>query len=62
MSVRTTADEYLDNVKDNIREAYSNILKVLDDDTWGSSDFSSEYIETLDEVCLSLLKIKRLLK
>jgi len=29
MSVRTTADEYLDNAKDNIREAYSNILKVF---------------------------------
>lgn len=62
MSVTTTADEKLEEARENIAFAYKNILTVLDPDTWGSSDFNSNYIDDLHQVTLKLLEIKRLLK
>jgi len=62
MSVITTADEKLEEAKENINIAYKNILTVLDPDTWGSNEFNAYYLDDLHKVLLKLLEIKRLLK
>ena len=59
MAVRTTADEILDRVKDNLNKAQKELLLILDTDTWGSDNYSKEYIETLEEILLALSRIKR---
>lgn len=59
MSVRTTADEKLDEAKDLINQAYKLLLEVLNPDTYGSDEYEEEYINTVHESVLDLLKIKR---
>lgn len=59
MSVRTTADEYLDLVKDNITDAIRNLEKVTSIDTWGNDEYSDEYIELLSKYLLELKNMKR---
>ena len=59
MSVRTTADEALDEAKEHILSAYRKILIVLDDQAWGSNEFKSEYILKLHEAAFKLLEVKR---
>lgn len=62
MAVRTTADEKLDEARENINTAYKNILEVLNPDTWGSDNFNDSYIDNLYKVLSSLIELKRLLK
>lgn len=59
MGVTTTADEKIRKAKDLISEAYKELLYVLDEDTWGSSDYRQDYLDTIQEVAMELLKIKR---
>lgn len=62
MGVRTTADDKLDEVIDNINDAYKNIMVVIDPNTWGSEEFKSEYLFKLEEIAIKLARIKRDLK
>ena len=59
MSVITTADEKIKKAKDLISEAYKELLIVLDEDTWGHDTFTEEYINQVEEVTMTLLKLKR---
>lgn len=56
MGVITTADENLLNAKNKIKEAYESLLIALDDNTWGSSDYNEEYIDTIQKITLKLMK------
>ena len=59
MSVRTTADDRRDEAKEYIEKAYKCLLEVLDPETWGSEDFNKDYIATVEEALVSLIKLKR---
>ncbi len=59
MSVTTTADEKLREARENLEVAYKNILSVLNPDTWGNSEYSSEYLEKLHNIASELFKIKK---
>jgi hypothetical protein len=58
MSVVTTADEKIKNAKALMSEAFKELLVVLDDETWGHSNFSNEYLEEVLKVSAKLLKLK----
>lgn len=62
MSVTTTADEKLEDIKKNISDSIKDLREVLDPETWGHEDYKEEYIEELGEVYLDLCKIKKKLK
>lgn len=55
----TTADEKIIKAKDLISDAYKELLIVLDEDTHGYDDFKKEYLNTIQEIALELLKLKR---
>jgi hypothetical protein len=59
MSVHTTADKAIDKAKSLLLEASQQLLAALDEKTWGSSEFGDDYINTMHEVALELLKLKR---
>ena len=51
MSVTTTADELIESARSHIQEAYSDILKVLEPDTWGHGDYDiPELIDALSQL------------
>ena len=55
----TTADEKIEHAKNKLAEAYKDLLTVLDEDTYGHNEYGSEYIDTIQEVAMELLKLKR---
>lgn len=59
MSVRTAADEKIIEAKEHLAQAYKALLTVLDEDTWGHSEFDQEYIDTVKEAAFDVLKWKR---
>jgi hypothetical protein len=59
MGVYTTSDQKIQEAKDLIKGAYKLLLEASDEDTWGSSEFRDDYITTLHEVALELIKIKK---
>ncbi len=59
MSVTTTCDEKIKRVKELILEINRELLIVLDEDTWGHNDYNEQYMDTVMEVMVELLKIKR---
>lgn len=62
MSVRTTADECKDEFVEHLDKAYTSLSKFIDPDTWGHSDYSSEYMIKMEEIHHKLLKLRRKLK
>jgi len=56
MSVQTTADEFLNDAKEFVDKAISDLNKVQD--SWGWDDWSDEYQIKILEVILELIKIK----
>lgn len=58
MSVRTTADEKIDEARQNIREAAKALSEVVVDDCYGADEYKEEFQETLREVLNDLLNIK----
>lgn len=58
MSVQTTADEHLDEVKSDIKSAIKNLNIVIDPDTWGHDEFKREYRKELLDVYKQLLDIR----
>ena len=59
MSVTTTADEKIMKSKELISDAYKELLIVLDESTYGHDEYTEEYIQTVHEVAMELLKLKR---
>lgn len=48
----TTADEKIMNAKDLLSQAYRELLIVLDENTWGHSDFNEEYIDKINDIAM----------
>jgi len=42
MAVETTADRKLEQAREHVQEATQALMEVLNDDTWGSDDFTQE--------------------
>lgn len=61
MGVITTSDKKRDEAKEHINKAYKCILDILDEDTWGSNDYSEEYNAKLEETLITLIRLKRIL-
>lgn len=58
MSVNTKTSELLDEIRQNIKSAQKSLLIVLDNDTWGHSDLSPEYIKKLYQIATQLVDIQ----
>ena len=51
MSVITTADELMESARTHIQDAYSDILKVLEPETWGQGNYDvPELIDALSQL------------
>lgn len=59
MSVSTEADERLRAAKDNIRDAYNNLLKTIDVDIWGGDSWTLEFREKVERILIDLSRMKR---
>ena len=59
MSVTTRADEKIREARENLDVAYKNILIVLNPDTWGHEEYSSEFLEGLHKIANDLFKLKK---
>lgn len=59
MSVKTTADEELDNVRENIRAAIKSLSRIIVDECWGHDEFAPEFRESLDCAYIKLMEIKK---
>ena len=59
MGVTTEADNNISEAKEHLSKAYSKLLNVLDEDTWGHADFKDSYIDDVQMVVIELLKLKR---
>lgn len=59
MSVKTSADEHLDKVKENISSSIEELSQIVIHECWGHDQFNIEYREKLEEVFTQLRKIKR---
>jgi len=60
MSVRTAADEALEDVRNHINDAYKSLLIVINPDTWGSDCYSEEFNKKLMETLTELNKLRKL--
>lgn len=58
MSVRTTADDKVEEAKEHLRQAYKALLVAMDEDTWGYADYSEEYLNTIRKVSGKIVKWK----
>lgn len=59
MSVQTTADDNRDEAKDHIDQAIKCLSRALEIDTWGSDQYNSKYIDTMEKVSIKLRKLNR---
>lgn len=57
MSVTTKADEKIREAKQLIKDAKKCLMEVLDEDTWGSGDFTEDYDKVLMKSVFKLSKI-----
>ena len=55
----TTAQEKLRSAKELMAQAYKDLLTVLDEDTWGYDDYSSDFIDEVQEIAMQILILKR---
>ena len=62
MSVTTTADDKIESVRANVRDAVKDLREFLDPEIWGAGDYNDEFIEEVEEVYLELCRIKKKLK
>jgi hypothetical protein len=58
MSIETTSEILRDKAKEYLAKAYENLLMVLEEEAT-ENNFNSKYIDTLHEVSLEVLKLKR---
>jgi hypothetical protein len=58
MSVRTTADEKIDEAKDHIQEAIECLVTVVVDVCYGTTEYSVKHRNKLREVFVRLLDIR----
>jgi len=58
MSVRTTADEKLDNAKKELCNAIDNLSMIIIKKVWGSDEFSREYYDKVYNALFKLVEIR----
>jgi hypothetical protein len=62
MSVRTTADENLDEIRRDVKSLYLKLFAFYTgDDTWGRDEYSDEFEEKVEEALTHLRSAKKLL-
>lgn len=59
MGVTTQADIRIQEAKDHLAGAYKALLIVMDEETYGHGDFKEEYLTTVSELAMEILKWKR---
>jgi len=59
MSVITTADKKIRKAKELMSEAYRELVRATDEDTWGYNDFEEGYINKVRKVMVKLIKLKK---
>lgn len=62
MSVRTTADERLDQAVANISAAIDCLKQVVIDECWGAKDFTDESLAGFTKALHDLIDTRRRLK
>ena len=62
MSVRTMADEKVDNVREHINDAIKDLSEIFIDECPGHDDFSLAFIERLDTAFTELRRMKKILE
>jgi len=60
MSVRTTADDALENAREHILDAYKSLLVVINPDTWGSDCYSVEFNKKIMDAMNQLNELRKL--
>ena len=61
MSVRTTWDERKDKLEEDLKSAKSNLVVLVDSQTWGYDDISLQHIEELEQMFIEICRmIKKL--
>lgn len=58
MSVRTTADEQLDQAKHDIQTAIEHLSQITIERCWGWRDFNREYSEAIAQSLSDLIVIR----
>lgn len=58
MSVRTTADEKIDEAKEHVQEALECLLEVVVNNPWGTSEYSQDYLQKLRRQLNTLLDVR----
>ena len=59
MGVYTTADVKLESAKDHLQKAINDMVELINPDTWGHSEYSSDAMDRFIEASLELIKIRR---
>ena len=58
MSVTTTADEQLENAKENIQSAIKNLSEIVVDQCWGADEYKREFRDKLRKTHFELLELR----
>lgn len=59
MSVRTTAEEKLEEAKQHLSEARRCVADALEPTTWGYENFSKEKLDLLEQTLMTLYRLSR---
>lgn len=59
MSVRTDADEKLEEASDHLKKAWQLMKEAIDPDTYGSNDFKDEFVNSINEYSNKIYLIYR---
>ena len=58
MSVRTTADEKVDEARSHVGDAVKCLSEIVIDKCWGHDDFNEEFRKKVKSVFLQLLELQ----
>ena len=62
MSVETTADRHLNDIRRNLKQANKNLSQwLVDDDVWGREEYSEEFEDSVQEAINLIRKARKLL-
>ena len=59
MSTTTTADEKLQNAKEEINSAIKNLSEIVINQVWGYDEYREEYFDKMQSALTELLKIRK---
>ena len=59
MGVTTTADEKIQNAREDVKSAIKNLHTALDPETWGSDEYTSERDDELLDIYKTLLDVRK---